>query len=305
MHRAATEERRITTCEDSLIAIFAEHLIARKTCLSPEAIAKEFTSFFSMYKLPTRHYEINGFGSTVGVGIEYSAFPENMRGAHYGLLDSGITIMLDESGYAGRIHTFYHEIYEIICELINKPKLKTEYKANLFAASVIMPEEVFFEYVIRRDLMLCEIKEYNPEIATDSFLLRINYFLKKRGIFYAAFLLKKSTVYRYSPVEDYRYLAGYQHCLATLDLSHRNNAAFARGIISESCNRILETPEDELSLIRFSLPGCMVLAQPILFDWSGEIKEIAIQVIKDDTYENLRDLIGGKRECSPICQSIV
>jgi Zn-dependent peptidase ImmA (M78 family) len=288
-----------------LLILFAEHLIARRISLTPEAMAKEFTSFFSMYDLPTMHYAIKAFGHTIGVDIEYSAFPENIRGSHYSLADKEITIMLDESGYAGRIHTLYHEIYEIICELINKPKLKTEYKANLFAASVIMPEDDFFEYVIRRDLMMCEIKEYNPEIATDSILLRINYFLKKRGVFHAAFLLKNSTVYRYASVEDYRYLAGYQHCLSTLDLSFSDNTEFARNIISESCKRIQKTPSDELSLIRFSRSGCIVLAEPILFDWSSEIKEIAIQVIYDDTYNNLRDLIGGKRECSRICESFI
>jgi len=305
MHRAATEERRIAVREDSLIDIFAEHLISRRISLTPEAIANAFTSFFSMYKLPTRHNEIETFGNTIGVGIEYSVFPENMRGAHYSLAEKGITILLDESGYAGKLHTLYHEIYEIICELINKPKLKTEYRANLFAASVIMPEDYFFEYVIRRNLMLCEIKEYNPEIATDSILLRINYFLKKRGVLHAAFLLKKSTVYRYASVEDFSYLAGYQHCLSTLDLRTYNNSAFARDIISECCRKILNTPDDELSLIRFPRPGCIVLAEPILFTWSREIKEIAIQVINDDAYDNMRDLIGGKRECSHICKSVV
>ena len=301
MHKAAIKERRITAREDSPLIIFAEHLIARRIGLTPEVMAKEFTSFFSMYDLPTRHYAIQTFGHMIGVDIEYSTFPGNIRGSHYSLEDREVTIMLDESGYAGRIHTLYHEIYEIICEFINKPKLKTEYKANLFAASVIMPEDNFFEYVIRRDLMMCEIKEYNPEIATDSILLRINYFLKKRRVFHAAFLLKNSTAYKYASVDDYRYLAGYQHCLSTLDLSSSSNTEFARDIISASCKRIQKTPSDELSLIRFSHSGFIILAEPILFDWSDEIKEVAIQVIYHDTYDNLCDLIGGRRECSRIC----
>ena len=297
----------VATKKKSLHA-FAEHLIGKDIYLNAETMAKEFMSFFSHCHLPSSQYSIDPFCQEIGVDeIGYSTFPKNIRGFHSIAPDSKITITLDQSGWAGRVHTLYHEIYEIICELIDKPEIKTEYKANLFSASIIMPEDYFFEYIIRRSLMMNEIKTYYSEIATDSILLRINHLLKKRGIFHIALLLKNSEAYKRASAEDLKYMADFQLCLSTLDrLDAINNDGFVRKVIAESHRKILETPADEFSLIKISRPGCVVLAEPIVLDWNNAIKEIAIQIIAEKTYSNLRDLLaGGTNECSPICKSIV
>lgn len=300
MNEVATEKKTIDA--------FAKHLITKGIYLRVETMAEEFISFFSHCHLPKSQYAIDDFCKEIGIDeIEYSAFPKNIRGFHSIAPDGKITIMLDQSGYAGRAHTLYHEIYEIVCELMEKPELKTEYKANLFSASIIMPEDYFFQYIIIRNLMMGEIKEYYSEISTDSILLRINHLFKKRGIPHIAFLLKNNNAYKRTSVEGHKRIADFQLCLSTLDrLDSINNEGFINKIISESYIKILETPSDELSLIYLYRPGYRVLAEPILFDGNGAVKEIAIQVIAEDTYNNLRNLLGGgTHECSPICKSIV
>ena len=286
MNEIATEKKSIRA--------FSKHLIKERISLTAEKMADEFLSFFSNQYPPTSHYEIESFCSEIGIDeIQYNSFPENMRGFHsITSEESKITIILEQSGYAGKVHTLYHEIYEIICELMDKPELKTEYKANLFSASVIMPEEYFFEYMIRRGLMFSEIKIYYPEIAIDSILLRIKQLFKKRGLFYAAYFLKNSNAYKHGSAEDHKYMADFQLYLSILDqLDSINNEKFTKFVIDEALQRILQLPADELSLVKFLIPQKFVLAEPILLHWNGAIKEIAIQILDYEVYKNLDKLL--------------
>lgn len=287
MNKVATEKKSLHA--------FAEHLISKDIYLNAETMAKEFMSFFSHCYLPSSQYSIDSFCQEIDVNeIGYSAFPKNIRGFHSIAPDGIITITLDQSGWAGRVHTLYHEIYEIVCELMEKPELKTEYKANLFSASIIMPEDYFFQYIIIRNLMMNEIKEYYSEISTDSILLRINHIFRKRGISHIAFLLKNSKAYKRASTQEHKRIADFQLCLSTLDrLDSINNEGFINKVISDSYIKIMETPLDEISLVYLHRPGYRVLAEPILFDGNDAIKEIAIQIIPEDTYSNLRHLLGG------------
>jgi len=294
--------------EKKTLRSFAEHLNGKSIYLNAETMADEFVSFFPHCHLPSSQYGIESFCQEIGVDeIGYSAFPKNIRGFHSIAPDGKITITLDKSGWAGRAHTLYHEIYEIVCEIMEKPELKTEYKANLFSASVIMPEDNFFQYIIIRNLMMSEIKEYYSEISTDSILLRINHLFKKRGIAHTAFLLKNNKAYKRTTAEHHKRIADFQLCLSTLDrLDSINNDGFINKLISDSYIKIIETPLEEVSLVYLHRPGYQVLAEPILFDGNDAIKEIAIQMIPEDTYSNLRNLLGGgTNECSPICKSIL
>lgn len=287
--------------EKKSIRAFCEHLTKGEIPLSPENMADEFLSFFSSQHPPTSHYWIESFCSEIGVDeVQYSSFPENMRGFHSISSDGRIIIVLEQSSHAGRIHTLYHEIYEIVCEIVNAPDLKTEYKANLFAASVIMPDQYFFEYAVRRSLMFNEMKIYYSEIATESILLRINHLFRKRGEFHIAYCLKNNNAYknyRGASHEDRKNLADFQLSLSTLDaLDSANNEKFTRGIINESLQRIMQLSAEELSLIKFSRPNkIIVLAEPILLDWNGAIKEIAIQLLQDEVYDNLGDLLKEEK----------
>lgn len=293
--------------EQETIQAFSIHLIKEKVLLSPQKMADEFLSFFD--NPPITHNLIKSFCSEIGIDkVQFDAFPNNMRGFHTITPDGKITIVLEQStSCAGKVHTFYHELYEIICELIGKPNLKTEGRANLFSASVIMPEEHFYEYVIRRGLMLSEIKTHYPEIATDSILLRINHLFRKRGLFHIAYFLKNSNAYyKFSSIEEYKYMADFELQLSILDqfdsIKHND---FTEIIIDEAIERLRRVPADELSLIKFFIHEKTVLAEPILFQSDGAIKEIAIQIVNNKDYKNLNNLLRRKNESSNLCQSII
>lgn len=277
---------------------FSEYLIKEKIVLTPEKMANEFLSFFNT-KPPIRHYFIDDFCSEIGIDeVDYKKFPDNMRGFHAMSSNGKITIILEKSpSHAGKIHTLYHELYEIICELMNKPQLKMEAKANLFSASVIMPESHFFEYMIRRRLMFSEIKTYYSEIATDSILLRINHLFKKRNLFHIAYFLKNSYAYVYASPEKLKAIADFQPHLSTL--SHfdlNNNEKFLQRIADEAIQKLNEQPEDESTLIKLSRTDKIVLAEPILLDWNGAIKEIAIQIIDKNVFQNLNTILKEEKE---------
>ena len=283
--------------EKKTVRDFSEYLIKKKRLLTPEGIADEFLSFFSNQHPPISHYCIESFCSEIGIDeIQYNSFPQNMRGFHSITSEGKIIVVLEQSGYAGRVHTLYHEIYEIICGLIDKPALKTERKANIFAASVIMPERYFFEYAIRRGLMFSEIKTYYSEIATDSILLRINHLFRRRGLFHIAYLIKNIFAYARGSADSLRKMADFDLALSTLDkLDSINNEGFTNKIINESIEKILSLPTQELSLMKFTRPKKIVLAEPILLDRNGAIKEIAIQIIDENVYENFGNLLKGKQ----------
>jgi len=292
--------------EKKSINTFVEHLLTKKIRLNPETMADEFLSFFSDQDPPTTHDDIEFFCSEIGINeVQYSSSLENMRGFHLITPDKKIIITFEKSGYGGKVHTLYHEIYEIVCELMDKQELKTERKANLFSANVIMPDWHFFEYAIRRGLMFNEIKIYYPEIATDSILLRINELFKKRGLLHVAYLLKNSNAYKRRPTEYYKYKAGFQLCFSTLDqINSINNEEFTKKIIDETLEKICQCPDDELSLIKFSRPKMIVLAEPILLDRGNSIKEIAIQILDDNTYQKLGKILRRNDERNPIRPSI-
>jgi Zn-dependent peptidase ImmA (M78 family) len=297
-----------TATKKKLIQSFSKHLKKKKVSLSPEKMADEFLSFFYNQNPPTSHYWIDYFCSEVGIDeIEYKSFPDNIRGFHAITPDGKITIILEQSPtYAGKVHTLYHELYEIICELMDNPALKTEHKANLFSASVIMPEKHFFEYVIRRGLMFSEIKTYYSEIATDSILLRINHLFRKRGLFHIAYFLKNSNAYKRASAEDHKCMADFSLHLSTLDrLDSINNEGFTQRIIEETVQRLRQLPADEISLIKFDRSKKTVLAEPILLDWNGAIKEIAIQIIDGEVYQNLSNLLRRENESSTLCESVI
>ena len=292
--------------EQETIQAFSIHLIKEKVLLSPQKMADEFLSFFD--NPPITHNLIKSFCSEIGIDeVQFGAFPDNMRGFHTITPDGKITIVLEQStSYAGKVHTLYHELYEIICELISKPNLKTEGKANLFSASVIMPEEHFYEYVIRRGLMLSEIKTHYPEIATDSILIRINHLFRKRGLFHIAYFLKNRSVYQYPSIEPYKDMFNFELHLSTenqFNLIKHND--FTEIIIDEAIERLRRVPADELSLIKFFIPEKTVLAEPILFQSYGAIKEIAIQIVNNKDYKNLNILLRRKNESGNLRQSII
>ncbi len=289
MNKIATEMKTVRD--------FSEYLIKEKCPLAPESMANEFLSFLSSQHLPTSYYWIESFCSEIGIDeIQYNSFPKNMRGFHSISPEGKITVVLEQSSYAGRVHTLYHEIYEIICELIDKPALKTERKANLFAASVIMPEKYFFEYAIRRGLMFSEIKTYYSEIATDSILLRINHLFRKRGLFHVAYLLKNIFAYARGSADSLKRMADFELVLSTLDkLDSIHNEDFTNKIINESIEKVLSLAVEDLSLVKFVRPKKIVLAEPILLHRNGAIKEIAIQIIDEDVYENFGSLLKVKQ----------
>ena len=298
----------IKISDQKTIQAFSVHLIKEKVLLSPQRMADEFLSFFYDQNPPIRHNLIDSFCSEIGIDeVQFHTFPDNLRGFHTITPDGEITNVLEQSpGYAGKAHTFYHELYEIICELIEKPNLKSEQRANLFSASVIMPEKHFFEYVIRRGLMFSEIKIYYPEIATDSILLRINHLFRKRGLFHIAYFLKNSNAYyKYSSIEEYKYMADFELQLSTLDqFDSIKHESFTKRILNKATERLQGLPSDELSLIKFSIPKKTVLAEPILLGRTGAIKEIAIQIINAEVYRNLDKLLRRENESSIICKSI-
>lgn len=292
--------------EQETIQTFSIHLIKEKVLLSPQKMADEFLSFFD--NPPITHNLIKSFCSEIGIDkVQFGAFPDNMRGFHTITPDGKITIVLEQStSCAGKVHTFYHELYEIICELIGKPNLKTEGGANLFSASVIMPEEHFYEYVIRRGLMLSEIKTHYPEIATDSILIRINHLFRKRGLFHIAYFLKNRSVYQYPSIEPYKDMFNFELHLSILNQFNLiKDNDFTEIIIDEAIERLQRVPADELSLIKFFKSEKTVLAEPILFQSYGAIKEIAIQIVNNKDYKNLNILLRRKNESGNLCQSII
>ncbi len=66
---------------------------------------------------------------------------------------------------------------------------------------------------------------------------------------------------------------------------------FICDLIQEAKNKALSLPTEEISQVRFTIGDLTILAEPIMLDRCTAIKELAIQILKTDLYNNLGGLL--------------
>ena len=121
--------------------------------LEPEGLAAEFAPFFGLSARPTLA-ELAGLFERAGIGkVSPASLPRGLRGIHYANPDGSRAIHYQEDQWeASSEYTVLHEGYEIFYETLwrrchgQASGQNVCPEADRFAASVLMPPDVFAAY---------------------------------------------------------------------------------------------------------------------------------------------------------------
>ena len=133
--------------------------------LEPEPLAEVFSHYFPI-PLRISTEDLSLLLETAGIGmVSGSDLPNGLRGVHYSLHDGSYAIhYLEDQWEGGKVHTLFHETYEIICEMIwerclgQPPQGDICALADRFAAAAMMPSSVFAAYAQASGLDLLELQ---------------------------------------------------------------------------------------------------------------------------------------------------
>ncbi|MBP7088998.1 MAG: hypothetical protein KBB01_06870, partial [Candidatus Omnitrophica bacterium] len=197
-----------TTNLNGRLEAFVNSLL-QETNLSPTAIARKFSSFHKLSSPPD-------YRSVIDAGFDFvkhfelaDNMPPELRGFH-SIYNGHVQIVLKNHERTGAmLHTILHEIFEIIITKLNEKKVPpyklTHYKTNLFAASVLMPKEVFFEFALKSDLDFLTIHNHEKYIhlSLQSLLLRLSYLFGLNKISYFGVIAenKKANYHQNYPLD--------------------------------------------------------------------------------------------------------
>lgn len=289
-----------TSAHKKAIDSFIDSLIAENE-LQPSAIARKFSQFCGL--LPPLEYDaIVSACYSLGVDkIKQEELPNNLRGFH-SIYDGRIEICIRPDEWVGGIsHTLLHEMFEIIIELYTEKTKSdyalTEYKANLFAASVLMPEETFLEFCFRAnfDLQLIREKYYQ---ALFSLVLRLQHLFQKRNAYYVGIVAENQMAYGY---REYPMVCNsfenFRIAETTLDqLDESFNAKVLYGYLQRAHAKIFENPENDfIGTVEIESKDFLVKASPIPNPKRiGVIKQIGIQVIFREDWEKIQSEVFKK-----------
>lgn len=168
--------------------LFVDSLICEDE-LHPEAIAGKFSLFCNLSR-PPGYLEIINASYDLVPNITIKDFPDSLKGFH-AIYKDDIQISLRNDESAAIAHTLLHELFEIIIERLNTKRMPAyelnQYKANLFAASVLMPEDIFFKFALRSNLDLNLICQ-RYWVSYSSLLIRLQYLFQQHEVHYVGIL---------------------------------------------------------------------------------------------------------------------
>ncbi|MBW1855446.1 MAG: hypothetical protein JRJ00_12340 [Deltaproteobacteria bacterium] len=277
------------------IDTFVEALLKEKDQLQPAIIAEKISLDCDLYP-PIEKDRIVTACYSMGVdSISFDILPNNLRGFHQ-IYGNRIEISLRHDDWEGGIsHTLLHELFEIIIECYNsKAKEKydlTEYKANLFAASVLMPEKRFLEFCFRAkfDLQLIRRKYFH---ALFSLMLRLCYLFQRRNAYYIGILAENNEAYEYQrPPAECNYFENFKITEITLSSTGQCvSPDILYKFLERTLSRIVKIEEDDFfGTIEIENNDFLITASPITNPKRNSvIKQIGIHVISKEDWERIK-----------------
>jgi len=286
---------------------FVDSLLEEKEHLHPVEIAKRFIKNYDM----TSQYRFGNIPSLcyfLGVdSIEYERFPEGIRGFHQ-IYDDKIKIQVKHDDWSGGInHTILHEMFEIIIDIYNSKAKKeyesSEYKANLFAASILMPEDSFLEFCYRANFDLQRVRE-KFDCSIFSFLIRTQYLFQKRKGFYLGYLYENSYGYphREDSIEGYNNPLAFM-CVEKIGAEDIIDPFIYDKFIQEALTKVTQNPSDFIGSVRLETKDFLIRACPISHTKRLEaIRQVGIQIINKYDWQRIKSEVFN--ESGTLCTSL-
>ena len=277
------------TCSEKLDT-FVNSLIP-ETNLSPTAIARKF-SLFHKLSSPPKHPQIIDACFAFVDDFEEENFPSKIRGFHSIYNNRTQITYKKDDRLSGIVYTLLHELFEIIIEKLNEkrtpPYELTQYKANLFAASVLMPKEIFFKLAIDSNLDFLIIRDKYIHQSPLAILIRLQYLLEINDIYHIGIIAENKKAHYHKDYPGYR--NGFKNFEITHIVKGVDNPATAdnKTILDlfSMCHEEIITQKDECKKsITLEEDMFLLKASPFMYHKYGAIKTIVMQILVKKNYE--------------------
>ena len=286
INKTATDKKRLDIFVDSLIGM-------PEDCLNPAAIAEWFSFLQWLTGLP-KYDEIIESCFDLVEDIEKTDLPEKLRGFHY-IYQDKIQILAQRNQPNNTIcSTLLHELFEIVVEKFNQkkhfPYELTNDNVDLFAASVLMPEEAFFKFALKSDLDFQVILDKLPHICVLSILNRLHYVFQSYKTYYLGVVAENKKT---RCDEDYPFnrneFSNFE--ITNTTPSPKDRIAFNDKTLEEmlgKCLKIIMFQSDENKKAVTNEEGdFLIKATPLMYPKYGAIETIIMQIVAKKEYETL------------------
>jgi len=281
----------VATASNKKLDVFVDSLVAG-TNFSPTVIAERFSTFCGLLA-PLEYNDIVDACYSLGVDeITPGRLPDSLRGFNSDYANN-IQIRLRSREWEGGIsHTLLHELFEIIINRFNK-KISghynlTEYSANLFAASLLMPEKTFLEFSLRAnmDLQLIHEKYYQSYF---SLLLRLHYLLRQRGIHYIGIMVENEAAkLNWRAMTSLNELKNFKINKMTTDQTdYLHNYQSLVGWLNKCHDAIMAQEYENKTTVYLEDNNFIIKASPLLNPQNYTIRLIGIQIMTKAGYQKL------------------
>ena len=297
MNETPAPNKRLDAFVDSLLP---------ETNLGPTAIAKKFSLYHQLSSPPSYQSIISVCLAFVNEIEQKGNLPDAIRGFHCTYNNHTQLILKDRERTGAIVHTLLHEIFEIIIEKLNK-KINhryelSDYKANLFAASVLMPKEAFFEWALKSDLDFKAIWDNGKygHLSFTSLLIRLRYLFRLNKIYYLGLVAENKKAY-YRP-EDINNLNNFEVTATTR--SSKDPITFNNKTLPELLSKCLTKLIDQMNeqkdnyekykkSVTLEESIFLIKASPFPFlNYKYDaIKTIVMQIVHKKDYEAIRKAV--------------
>lgn len=284
MSGIVTPNEKLDTFVDSLIP---------ETNLSPTEIARKFSLFHQLSSPPKYNQIIDACFAFVG-DLQEDNLPDTMRGFHF-IYNDHIQITLKKrERTSGIAHTLLHELFEIIIEKLNEKKTPpyelTQYKANLFAASVLMPKEEFFKFSLDSNLDFMAIRDKYLHLSCLSLLLRLRYLFGINKICYLGVVVENKKAHYHKDYPGNRNnLSNFE--ITTVTRSPEDSITFNNKALLEFLSRchekIIAQKDEYKKSITLEEGDFLIKASPFMYHKYDAIKTIVMQILPKKDYETI------------------
>ncbi len=281
----------------------------------PETIAEKFSKYFSLFPAIGKKellYLCEKIGLQEPLGIP---LPRGVRGMNIGS-NNNFVILYEEGDWEGGVrHTILHEIWEIIIHILdgyvtcNLPQKNKEARANIFAASVLMPRKQFLEDSVMLSFDPLRLREKYKQ-SYQSITIRMENVIGREttftGLLYENFVLYEYLKLKKNPLKSkdlYELNNGYNFmvtCIASYNLKGTPYVLAELPRCGEPVKDgnffhdiAIQTAEEEDILRYFRMPvmsGLLLGCYPVISKFKT-IEKIIIIGIDENGWESLRTKI--------------
>ena len=122
-------------------------------------LAENFVLFFNL-KYPVNMDDLIKICHDSNIQVNYIPIPYEVRGGNCTYENTEVIYLKEGDSPCAQLHTLLHEMYEIIARRILSPEVMTEANANKFAANVLIPDQMAFNWIMQNGIDIIGFRKF-------------------------------------------------------------------------------------------------------------------------------------------------